>query len=192
MGENIVTVLPGENWFSIGRTFEAPRRLVYKCYTEPQHMAHFWGPRGSSLEVCSIDLRVGGVWRIRWRFPNGDGWGYSSVYLEIQPDRSLHYRDAPYEWNGGLEGLPPVDLLSTISLSDTASGGTEVFVRVEDRHTDGLHATDLGNGDKHREVEMDGERWADAEEYASRDGLVRDGVDRHFIGHNEGQDKRWR
>lgn len=131
MGENIVTVVPGENWFSIGRTFEAPRRLVYKCYTEPQHMAHFWGPRGSSLEVCSIDLRVGGVWRIRWRFPNGDGWGYSSVYLDIQPDRALHYRDAPYEWNGGLEGLPPVDLLSTISLSDTASGGTEVFVRVE-------------------------------------------------------------
>ena len=127
---SIVSAPAGENWFSITRRFEAPRRLIYKCYTEPQHMVHFWGPRNTTLEVCEIDLRVGGVWRVRWRFPNGDGWGYSSVYLEIEPDARIHYRDAPNDWAGGLDGLPAVDLLSTISLRD-AGGGTEVVVLVQ-------------------------------------------------------------
>ncbi len=131
MSENIVSAPPGETWFSIRRSFDAPRRLVWRCYTEPQHMAHFWGPRTSTLEVCTIDLKVGGVWRIRWRFANGDGWGYASVYLEIDAGARLHYRDAPYDWAGGLDGLPPAELLSTIALSDAAGGGTEVLVHVE-------------------------------------------------------------
>lgn len=130
MGQNVVAVPPGEKWFSIVRSFKAPRRLVYKCYTEPEHMVHFWGPRNSTLEVCSIDLRVGGVWRIKWRFANGDGWGYASVYLDIVPNERLHYRDAPNDWAGGLDSLPPVELLSTIALSDT-DDGTQVSVRVE-------------------------------------------------------------
>ncbi len=131
MSDNIVIAPPGENWFSISRRFNAPRRLVYKCYTEPQHMAHFWGPRNSTLEICSIDLKVGGIWKVRWRFGNGDGWGYASVYLDIVPETSLHYRDAPWDWPGGLDGLPPVMLLSTIALSDTVDGGTEVQVHVD-------------------------------------------------------------
>jgi len=125
---NIVTAPPGENWFSIVRTFAAPRRLVYKCYTEPQHMARFWGPRGSTA-TCRIDLRIGGVWRVDWQFADGSGFGYSSVYLEIVPDERLHYRDAPADWTFGLEGLPPVELLSTISLAGGAAT-TTVTVKV--------------------------------------------------------------
>jgi len=125
---NIVTAPPGENWFSIVRTFAAPRRLIYKCYTEPQHMARFWGPRGSTA-TCRIDLRIGGVWRVDWQFADGSGFGYSSVYLEIVPDERLHYRDAPADWIFGLEGLPPVELLSTISLAGGAAT-TTVTVKV--------------------------------------------------------------
>jgi uncharacterized protein YndB with AHSA1/START domain len=120
---NIVTAPPGENWFSIVRTFEAPRRLVYKCYTEPQHMVHFWGPRGSTA-TCRIDLQVGGVWRVDWQFADGSGFGYSSVYLEIAPDERLHYRDAPADWTFGLDDLPPAELLSTISLAGDAATTT--------------------------------------------------------------------
>jgi len=129
MSENIVMAPPGERWFSISRSFAAPRRLVYKCYTEPQHMVHFWGPRGSTLELCTIDLKVGGLWRIGWRFPNGDGWSYASVYIDIVADQRIHYRDAPDDWAGGLDGLPPPELFSTIMLSD-AGTGTRVLVTV--------------------------------------------------------------
>jgi uncharacterized protein YndB with AHSA1/START domain len=129
MGQNIVSAPPRENYFTITRDFEAPRALVYKCYTEPQHMAHFWGPRDSTLAVCRIDLRVGGVWRVEWRFADGTGWGYSSVYLEIVPQERLHYRDAPHDWTFGLDGLPEADLVSTIELTGTARG-TMVTVTV--------------------------------------------------------------
>ena len=45
-------------------------------------------------------------------------WGYASVYLEIEPNARIHYRDAPNDWVFGLDGLPPVELLSTIGLED--------------------------------------------------------------------------
>jgi uncharacterized protein YndB with AHSA1/START domain len=126
MGENVVSAPPGENWFSIVRTFDAPRRLIYKCYTEPQHMAHFWGPRDTRLVECRIDLRVGGVWKVRWQYPDGRSWGYASVYLGIVPDAELHYRDAPGDWTFGLDGLPPVELDSSIALADRGRGTTVI------------------------------------------------------------------
>lgn len=129
MSENIVEVPGGQRHFSIMRTFDAPRTLIYRCYTEPRHMARFWGPRGTTLETCRIDLRVGGVWAVRWRFPDGTGWGYASVYLDIVPDVRIHYRDAPDDWPGGLDGLPDAELITTIALSET-DGRTTVAVSV--------------------------------------------------------------
>jgi uncharacterized protein YndB with AHSA1/START domain len=117
MSENIVTAKPGENWFSITRTFDAPRRLIWKCYTEPQHLARFWGPRNAKT-VSTVDLRVGGVWRTDWTYDNGTQFGYSSVYLALDEPSRIHYRDAPNDWRGGLDGLPPVELLSTITLEE--------------------------------------------------------------------------
>jgi uncharacterized protein YndB with AHSA1/START domain len=129
MSENIVSAPSGENWFSITRTFEAPRRLVWRCYTEPQHLARFWGPRDART-TSTIDLRVGGVWRTEWAYDNGTSFGYSSVYLDLTEPERIHYRDAPNDWPGGLDGLPPVELLSTISLAE-ADGRTTMAAHVE-------------------------------------------------------------
>ena len=126
MSQNIVSAPPNEAYFTITRSFEAPRALVYKCYTEPQHMVHFWGPRDTTLSECKIDLRVGGVWKVRWQYPDGRSWGYASVYLEIVPDGELHYRDAPNDWTFGLDGLPPLELDSTIALVDHGRGTTVI------------------------------------------------------------------
>ncbi len=117
MSQNVVTVPPGADYFTIERSFEAPRALVWKCYTEPQHLARFWGPREVTTDV-TVDLRTGGVWRTKWTYPNGQVYAYSSVYLEIAEPERLHYRDAPGEWSGGLDGLPPAQLISTITLTE--------------------------------------------------------------------------
>lgn len=139
MSQTIVNAPEGERWFSIVRSFDAPRTLVYRCYTTPEHMAHFWGPRGSRLTVCDIDLKVGGVWRVRWEFPDGRSWGYSSVYTRIVPDEAVHYRDAPYDWAGGFDGLPPLELDSTIALTgddrETIVTVTVHWMSVEARDT---------------------------------------------------------
>ena len=129
MNEQQILVPEGQNYFQIIRRFEAPRALIYKCYTEPRHMVHFWGPHGSTTPVCKIDLRVGGVWRIVMRWANGNEYGYSSVYSEIVAPERIAYRDAPDDWEFGLDGLPPAKLLSTIVL-DEAGMGTTVTVTV--------------------------------------------------------------
>lgn len=114
----------------ITRTFDAPRPLVYKCYTEPVHMVHFWGPHGSTTPVCQVDLRPGGMWRTVMRFADGSEYGYSSIFLEIVPRERLVYRDAPEGWDGGLDGLPPVQIHSMIALADAPDGRTLVTVTV--------------------------------------------------------------
>jgi uncharacterized protein YndB with AHSA1/START domain len=117
MSQNVVTVPPGADYFTIERSFAAPRTLVWKCYTQPQHLARFWGPRDARTSA-TVDLRVGGLWRTVWTYDSGQTYGYSSVYLElIEPER-IHYRDAPGDWTGGLDGLPPAELVSTITLTE--------------------------------------------------------------------------
>ena len=46
----------------ITRTFNAPRELVWKMFTEPHHLMKWWGPKGFTTPVCEIDLRPGGIW----------------------------------------------------------------------------------------------------------------------------------
>src|SRR5690606_22827472 len=82
MSQNLVTVPPGADYFTIEREFAAPRILVWKCYTEPQHLARFWGPREATT-AATVDLRVGGVWRTVWTYDNGQTYAYDSVYLDL-------------------------------------------------------------------------------------------------------------
>ena len=117
MSQNVVTVPPGTDYFTIERSFEAPRRLVWKCYTEPQHLARFWGPRDAKTNA-TVDLRVGGLWRTVWTYENGQTYAYNSVYLDLLSPERIHYRDAPNDWPGGLDGLPPAQLISTITLTE--------------------------------------------------------------------------
>jgi uncharacterized protein YndB with AHSA1/START domain len=111
------------------RRFGAPRELVFRCYTDPAHMAHFWGPRDATTKTTISALAPGGVWVTRWTYPDGKSWGYSSVYLEIAGPARIVYRDCPDGWPGGLDGLPPLSLHTVIALTE-AERGTEVLVTV--------------------------------------------------------------
>src|SRR5688572_19551650 len=46
----------------ITREFDAPPELVWKCWTEPEHMQAWFGPHSFDLPIARIDLRVGGKW----------------------------------------------------------------------------------------------------------------------------------
>jgi uncharacterized protein YndB with AHSA1/START domain len=52
------------------RTFDAPRRLVFKAWIDPKHMAQWWGPKGFTNPVCEMDVRPGGAIRIVMRAPD--------------------------------------------------------------------------------------------------------------------------
>ena len=112
----------------IARSFEAPRTLVWRCYTEPQHLVHFWGPRGATNPVSEVDLRVGGAWRQVMRFASGNEYDYTSAYLEISPVERLAWRDAPNGYRFGDE-LPPAEMVTEMTLAE-AGRLTEVRITV--------------------------------------------------------------
>src|ERR1700676_4360551 len=48
--------------FVISRGFAAPRELLWKCFTEPERMKQWWGPKGSTIVASKMDLRIGGTY----------------------------------------------------------------------------------------------------------------------------------
>ncbi|MBN9314975.1 MAG: SRPBCC domain-containing protein [Devosia sp.] len=104
----------------IRRSFAAPRALVWRCYTDPVHLVHFWGPHGATNPVCDLDLRVGGHWRQVMHFPSGNEYGYTSAYLEITPPERLVWRDAPDSYRFG-DPLPPAGMVTELTLAEDGS-----------------------------------------------------------------------
>lgn len=87
------------------RTFDAPRELVFEAYTRPELLKRWLGVFGGwSLDVCDVDLVVGGAYRWVWHGPDGAKMGMGGVYLEIAaPDRLVcteKFDDAWYEGEG--------------------------------------------------------------------------------------------
>jgi uncharacterized protein YndB with AHSA1/START domain len=73
---------------SLTRTFKAPRSLVFKAWTEPEHLARWSGPEGFTTPHHHMDLRVGGRYRACLRAPDGQDHWVQGVYREItSPER---------------------------------------------------------------------------------------------------------
>jgi uncharacterized protein YndB with AHSA1/START domain len=84
-------IAPTERKLVFTRVLDAPRSLVFDAWTKPEMLKHWFGPRGWSLVVCEIDLRVGGRWRFVLRGPDGAEIGMRGVYREIvRPERTVY------------------------------------------------------------------------------------------------------
>jgi uncharacterized protein YndB with AHSA1/START domain len=72
----------------ITRVFDAPRELMFKAWTDPDHLVHWWGPKGFTNTFQEFDLKPGGVWRFVMHGPNGADYRNESVFVEIvKPER---------------------------------------------------------------------------------------------------------
>ena len=92
---------PSEREIAMTRVFNAPRSLVFDALTKPELLERWYGPRGWSLVVCEIDLRVGGVWRFVTRRPDGKQIGQRGVYREIVRPERLVNTESWEDWNPG-------------------------------------------------------------------------------------------
>ncbi|MEM7514866.1 MAG: SRPBCC domain-containing protein [Bacteroidota bacterium] len=68
---------------TIERTFDAPLKLVWAAWSDPAHIAKWWGPNGMQTEVEAHDFRVGGSWKYSMQMPNGGQFVAEGVYAEI-------------------------------------------------------------------------------------------------------------
>jgi uncharacterized protein YndB with AHSA1/START domain len=68
---------------SINRTFNAPVKLVWEAWTQPEHIVHWWGPKGMKINVVEHDFRVGGKWKYIMPMPDGSEFSSEGVYSVI-------------------------------------------------------------------------------------------------------------
>jgi uncharacterized protein YndB with AHSA1/START domain len=68
---------------TLKRTFDAPIELVWEAWTQPEHIAQWWGPKGMKTKVVEHDFRVGGKWKYTMKMPDGSEFISDGVYLII-------------------------------------------------------------------------------------------------------------
>jgi uncharacterized protein YndB with AHSA1/START domain len=86
---NTVITEPAERVLIIERVFNAPRELVFKCWTEPEHLARWMGPKGFSSTILACELREGGNYRTHMRGPDGEEHWEHGVFREIVPPERI-------------------------------------------------------------------------------------------------------
>jgi uncharacterized protein YndB with AHSA1/START domain len=129
---------------TITRMFDAPRELVFEVWTDPNHLAKWFGPTGFTAPSCTVNLVEGGRWRICIRDRESDFERWSSgVYHEIRRPERLVFS---FAWEEP-KGAPGHDTLVTVTFADR-DGKTEmtfhqeIFETIADRdgHVDGWRA----------------------------------------------------
>ena len=68
---------------SLKKTFDAPIELVWAAWTQPEHIAHWWGPKGMRITVVEHNFKVGGKWKYVMPMPNGSEFISEGQYSEI-------------------------------------------------------------------------------------------------------------
>jgi uncharacterized protein YndB with AHSA1/START domain len=108
----LAELAPGEQVIVISRVFDAPRELVFKSFTDPKHIAQFWGPKGTTAPICEVDLRVGGAFRVEMRGPNGTTYPCTGIYREIVAPERIVYAATTSDDNPCGAGLPPRSIVT--------------------------------------------------------------------------------
>lgn len=121
LGQSIVA-FPNDLDIVITRTFEAPIDLVFDVFTKPEHVKKTFAPFGEEVTTCSIDLRVGGSYRLVMVTDDGVECAFHGTYLEIEsPNRTVA------TW--AFEGWPGVGAVESMDLHEI-SGATEMTWRL--------------------------------------------------------------
>lgn len=117
-----------ENEIVITRIFDAPRDLVFKAWTEPERVKRWWGPKGFTCPVCTIDLRPGGVYFNCMRSPEGKDYWSRGVFREIVPPERIVCTDSFADEKGntvsprqyGMSPDWPEEALITVTFTEHA------------------------------------------------------------------------
>jgi len=107
------------------RVIDAPRRLVYAAWTDPEHVAKWFVLDGMSTQHVAIDVRPGGAWLIHLRMPDGTPVVVSRIFHEIVPlTRIVFYEKCMAGDRVALDGV------HTVSFEELG-GKTKLTVRCE-------------------------------------------------------------
>lgn len=111
---------------TITRLIDAPRDLIWRAMSEPEHLIHWWGPNGFTNTFYEFEMKPGGVWRFMMHGPDGTDYPNKIVFREIVDAQRLVYDHS--DDGGGKEGIDHA-FLGTITLDDE-DGKTRVTLSI--------------------------------------------------------------
>ena len=112
--------------FVVTRTYDAPRALMWKAWTELERLKKWWGPKGFTMQSCTLDLKPGGRFHYNMHGPAGavmgDMWG-KFVYREVVPPERLVFVSSFSDPAGNTTRAPfsadfPLEILSTLTFEE--------------------------------------------------------------------------
>ncbi len=104
------------------RVVDAPREVVWKVWTDPNHLARWWGPTGFSTTTHRMEVKAGGVWRFTMHGPDGRDYENMITYTEIDEPKRLSYR------HGGEKGLEPTSHRVTVTFDKEGASGNKTRI----------------------------------------------------------------
>lgn len=119
--------------FFIRREFNAPVSRVWRAWTDPDQLLHWWGPKGFKTVSTKVDLKPGGLFHYCLESPDGQVMWGRFVYREIVPEERLVFIVSFSDENGGMTHHPlhegwPLQILSTVTFAES-DGKTTVTIR---------------------------------------------------------------
>jgi len=128
--------------FVFSRVFDAPRDLVWRCFTDPGHMRQWWGPKGFKVLASNMDLRVGGTYHYGMSAPDGSRMWGKFVYREIVPPERLDFISLFSDEKGGITRHPghmswPLEMHSTFTFEELPGGKTKFIISWEPHNATG-------------------------------------------------------
>jgi uncharacterized protein YndB with AHSA1/START domain len=106
------------------RTFDAPRDLVFKAWTDPGHLAKWWGPSGFTTTLRKWEPRPGGSILLDMNAPYGAIYPMGGSFVEVTPPEKLVFKSAALDETGNAI----FEILNTISFADEG-GKTRLTVQ---------------------------------------------------------------
>lgn len=117
LAAHLPVIDPLRRELTIRRTFDAPRALVWRAWTDPKCVAAWWGPLGFTSPVCEIEPKPGGAIYIVMRAPDGTDYPMRGVFHEVVAPERLVFTNFPVN----AEDRQLIDGLTTVTFTERDS-----------------------------------------------------------------------
>ncbi|MFB6801496.1 SRPBCC domain-containing protein [Peribacillus butanolivorans] len=107
----------------ITRSFNAPRELVFKAFTDSEHLQNWWGPKEWAFDISKFKLRQDGVFHYSQTSPDGNVMWVKFVYHEVNAPEKLVYTSFFSDEKGNIVRAPfndnwPLETLNTFTFTE--------------------------------------------------------------------------
>jgi uncharacterized protein YndB with AHSA1/START domain len=82
----------GNRAMHVSRVLNAPVDLVWEVWTNPEHIANWWGPNGFTNTIHKMDVNNGGEWNLTMHGPDGKNYPNRSVFIEVVPFKKIVFQ----------------------------------------------------------------------------------------------------